>query len=200
MTLKKKRQLRVSTLKLFFSVLLAKASKALGNKNLLGNGSCSLLFMPVIFYFFLFLSWWDLEMAHGCVCLFCVQESAKAALKMKDCQMTDRTTQTEHMGPEVSCSQEKYTRSLFSCCQTYEHKKKPHAHLSRTLDLHHVCLLFCKFQSNWSNQIRCTQQRFLYWMFLSSDFSSSSILQISAMLRMSIVPLPACLPNAPQLI
>ncbi|XP_024861202.1 serine-rich coiled-coil domain-containing protein 1 isoform X2 [Kryptolebias marmoratus] len=27
-------------------------------------------------------------------------ESAKAALKMKDCQMTDRTTQTEHMGPE----------------------------------------------------------------------------------------------------
>uniref|UniRef100_A0A3B4FVB4 Coiled-coil serine rich protein 1 n=1 Tax=Pundamilia nyererei TaxID=303518 RepID=A0A3B4FVB4_9CICH len=32
-------------------------------------------------------------------------ESAKAALKMKDCQMTDRTTQTEHMGPEVSHSQ-----------------------------------------------------------------------------------------------
>ncbi|XP_024131322.1 serine-rich coiled-coil domain-containing protein 1 isoform X1 [Oryzias melastigma] len=29
-------------------------------------------------------------------------ESAKAALKMKDCQMTDRTTQTEHMGPELS--------------------------------------------------------------------------------------------------
>ncbi|XP_074526398.1 serine-rich coiled-coil domain-containing protein 1 isoform X1 [Halichoeres trimaculatus] len=29
-------------------------------------------------------------------------ESAKAALKMKDCQMTDRTTQTEHMGPETS--------------------------------------------------------------------------------------------------
>ncbi|XP_038558441.1 serine-rich coiled-coil domain-containing protein 1 [Micropterus salmoides] len=29
-------------------------------------------------------------------------ESAKAALKMKDCQMTDRTTQTEHMGPEAS--------------------------------------------------------------------------------------------------
>lgn len=27
-------------------------------------------------------------------------ESAKAALKMKDCQMTDRTTQTEHVGPE----------------------------------------------------------------------------------------------------
>ncbi|CAG5923784.1 unnamed protein product, partial [Menidia menidia] len=27
-------------------------------------------------------------------------ESAKAALKMKDCQMTDRTTQTEHMGHE----------------------------------------------------------------------------------------------------
>ncbi|XP_049906458.1 serine-rich coiled-coil domain-containing protein 1 isoform X2 [Epinephelus moara] len=27
-------------------------------------------------------------------------ESAKAALKMKDCQMTDRATQTEHMGPE----------------------------------------------------------------------------------------------------
>ncbi|XP_031164807.1 serine-rich coiled-coil domain-containing protein 1 isoform X4 [Sander lucioperca] len=27
-------------------------------------------------------------------------ESAKAALKMKDCQMTDRTTQTEHAGPE----------------------------------------------------------------------------------------------------
>lgn len=27
-------------------------------------------------------------------------ESAKAALKMKDCQMTDRTTQTEHTGPE----------------------------------------------------------------------------------------------------
>lgn len=35
------------------------------------------------------------------VCLVCMQESAKAALKMKDCQMTDRTTQTEHMGPEV---------------------------------------------------------------------------------------------------
>ena len=33
--------------------------------------------------------------------MFCIQESAKAALKMKDCQMTDRTTQTEHMGPEV---------------------------------------------------------------------------------------------------
>ncbi|KAI3372787.1 hypothetical protein L3Q82_023243 [Scortum barcoo] len=27
-------------------------------------------------------------------------ESARAALKMKDCQMTDRTTQTEHTGPE----------------------------------------------------------------------------------------------------
>ncbi|XP_040898058.1 serine-rich coiled-coil domain-containing protein 1 [Toxotes jaculatrix] len=29
-------------------------------------------------------------------------ESAKAALKMKDCQMIDRITQTEHMGPETS--------------------------------------------------------------------------------------------------
>ncbi|XP_070689882.1 serine-rich coiled-coil domain-containing protein 1 [Pempheris klunzingeri] len=29
-------------------------------------------------------------------------ESAKAALKMKDCQMTDHTTQTEHMGPETN--------------------------------------------------------------------------------------------------
>ncbi|XP_026198523.1 serine-rich coiled-coil domain-containing protein 1-like [Anabas testudineus] len=29
-------------------------------------------------------------------------ESAKAALKMKDCQMTDRTTQTEHIGPEIN--------------------------------------------------------------------------------------------------
>ncbi|XP_061585288.1 serine-rich coiled-coil domain-containing protein 1 isoform X1 [Cololabis saira] len=29
-------------------------------------------------------------------------ESAKAALDAKDCQMTDRTTQTEHMGPENS--------------------------------------------------------------------------------------------------
>ncbi|CAK6950549.1 serine-rich coiled-coil domain-containing protein 1 isoform X1 [Scomber scombrus] len=29
-------------------------------------------------------------------------ESAKAALKMKDCQMTDRTTQTENMGPETN--------------------------------------------------------------------------------------------------
>nr|XP_020458103.1 serine-rich coiled-coil domain-containing protein 1 isoform X2 [Monopterus albus] len=29
-------------------------------------------------------------------------ESAKAALRMKDCQMTDRTTQTEHMGPETN--------------------------------------------------------------------------------------------------
>ncbi|XP_026177062.1 serine-rich coiled-coil domain-containing protein 1 isoform X2 [Mastacembelus armatus] len=29
-------------------------------------------------------------------------DSAKAALKMKDCQMTDRTTQTEHMGPETN--------------------------------------------------------------------------------------------------
>ncbi|MEQ2224662.1 hypothetical protein ILYODFUR_009753, partial [Ilyodon furcidens] len=27
-------------------------------------------------------------------------ESARAALKMKDCQMTDRTTQTEHTGAE----------------------------------------------------------------------------------------------------
>lgn len=35
------------------------------------------------------------------VCVFCMQESAKATLNMKDCQMTDRTTQTEHMGPEV---------------------------------------------------------------------------------------------------
>lgn len=33
--------------------------------------------------------------------MFCMQESAKATLNMKDCQMTDRTTQTEHMGPEV---------------------------------------------------------------------------------------------------
>ncbi|XP_023131532.1 serine-rich coiled-coil domain-containing protein 1 isoform X1 [Amphiprion ocellaris] len=29
-------------------------------------------------------------------------ESAKAALKMKDCQMTDRTTQTEHVGQETN--------------------------------------------------------------------------------------------------
>ncbi|KAM4579205.1 serine-rich coiled-coil domain-containing protein 1 isoform 1-T2 [Fundulus diaphanus] len=29
-------------------------------------------------------------------------ESARAALKMKDCQMTDRTTQTEHTGAELS--------------------------------------------------------------------------------------------------
>ncbi|XP_032434351.1 LOW QUALITY PROTEIN: serine-rich coiled-coil domain-containing protein 1 [Xiphophorus hellerii] len=29
-------------------------------------------------------------------------ESARAALKMKDCQMTDRTTQTEHTGAEIS--------------------------------------------------------------------------------------------------
>ncbi|XP_068613988.1 serine-rich coiled-coil domain-containing protein 1-like [Brachionichthys hirsutus] len=29
-------------------------------------------------------------------------DSAKATLKMKDCQMTDRTTQTEHMGPETN--------------------------------------------------------------------------------------------------
>ncbi|XP_034026373.1 serine-rich coiled-coil domain-containing protein 1 [Thalassophryne amazonica] len=29
-------------------------------------------------------------------------ESAKAAVKIKDCQMTDRTTQTEHMGPEAN--------------------------------------------------------------------------------------------------
>lgn len=29
-------------------------------------------------------------------------ESARAAQKMKDCQMTDRATQTEHMGPEAS--------------------------------------------------------------------------------------------------
>lgn len=33
--------------------------------------------------------------------VFCMQESAKAALNMKDCQMTDRATQTEHTGPEV---------------------------------------------------------------------------------------------------
>ncbi|KAK5909817.1 hypothetical protein CesoFtcFv8_003712 [Champsocephalus esox] len=32
-------------------------------------------------------------------------ESAKAALKMKDCQMTDHATQTEHMGPEVRKAQ-----------------------------------------------------------------------------------------------
>ncbi|KAI4821293.1 hypothetical protein KUCAC02_029231, partial [Chaenocephalus aceratus] len=30
------------------------------------------------------------------------KESAKAALKMKDCQMTDHATQTEHMGPEFT--------------------------------------------------------------------------------------------------
>lgn len=34
-------------------------------------------------------------------CVFCMQESAKAALNMKGCQMTDRATQTEHAGPEV---------------------------------------------------------------------------------------------------
>lgn len=33
--------------------------------------------------------------------VFWMQESAKAALNMKGCQMTDRTTQTEHAGPEV---------------------------------------------------------------------------------------------------
>lgn len=33
--------------------------------------------------------------------MFCMQESAKATLNMKDCQMTDRTTQTEHLGTEV---------------------------------------------------------------------------------------------------
>lgn len=33
--------------------------------------------------------------------VFCMQESAKAALNMKGCQMTDRATQTEHAGPEV---------------------------------------------------------------------------------------------------
>lgn len=53
-----------------------------------------------------------------CVCLFWMQESAKAALKMKDCQMTDRTTQTEHMGPEVRYTQTTHTLSLsLSLCQ-----------------------------------------------------------------------------------
>lgn len=33
--------------------------------------------------------------------VICMQESAKAALNMKGCQMTDRATQTEHTGPEV---------------------------------------------------------------------------------------------------
>lgn len=33
--------------------------------------------------------------------VFCMQESAKAALNMKGCQMTDRATQTDHAGPEV---------------------------------------------------------------------------------------------------
>lgn len=46
------------------------------------------------------------------LCLFCMQESAKAALKMKDCQMTDRTTQTEHAGPEVRYTQTTNTLSL----------------------------------------------------------------------------------------
>lgn len=46
------------------------------------------------------------------LCLLCMQESAKAALKMKDCQMTDRTTQTEHTGPEVRNTHRKYTSSL----------------------------------------------------------------------------------------
>lgn len=57
-----------------------------------------LMFLSLIF----FVKFWTRLMG---VCLFSVQESAKAALKMKDCQMTDRTTQTEHMGPEVSHSQ-----------------------------------------------------------------------------------------------
>lgn len=50
---------------------------------------------------FFFLSLWDF--GHGWCdgCVFCMQECAKATLNMKDCQMTDRTTQTEHMGPEV---------------------------------------------------------------------------------------------------
>lgn len=46
------------------------------------------------------------------VCLLCMQESARAALKMKDCQMTDRTTQTEHTGAEVRCSQTSYRVAL----------------------------------------------------------------------------------------
>lgn len=43
---------------------------------------------------------------------FCLQESAKAALNMKACQMTDRTTQTEHMGPEVRHTQTAHTSCL----------------------------------------------------------------------------------------
>ncbi|KAJ4942500.1 hypothetical protein JOQ06_012366 [Pogonophryne albipinna] len=40
-------------------------------------------------------------------------ESAKAALKMKDCQMTDHATQTEHMGPEVRNAQTPHPPSFW---------------------------------------------------------------------------------------
>lgn len=56
-------------------------------------------------------------------CLLCMQESAKAALKMKDCQMTDRTTQTEHMGSEVRCSQKTQLP-----CQTEMHNHTSFLH------------------------------------------------------------------------
>lgn len=54
--------------------------------------------------------------------MFCMQESAKATLNMKDCQMTDRTTQTEHMGPEVRHKEN--TGSFFSLGR--KHKSAPH--------------------------------------------------------------------------
>lgn len=62
-----------------------------------------------LFLLFPFLRFWAQLMF---VLLFCIQESAKAALKMKDCQMTDRTTQTEHMGPEVRYTQTTHTSFL----------------------------------------------------------------------------------------
>lgn len=88
------------------------------------------------------------------VCLFCMQESAKAALKMKDCQMTDRTTQTEHTGSEVRCSQ-----TTQSPCQTEMHNHTSFLYTWLSIYATKICVKIrqfsfkkssnCFFEGNW---------------------------------------------------
>lgn len=54
------------------------------------------------FFWFLFMRCWTRLVRLAVFVCFWMQESAKAALGVKDCQvMTDRSTQTDHPGPEV---------------------------------------------------------------------------------------------------
>lgn len=98
-------------------------------------------------------------------CVFCMQECAKATLSMKDCQMTDRTTQTEQMGPEVRHKENTgtfLTRSETQKCITL------------TLTLTHTL-----WKNAWINDVTHYlmelgyNKTFLYTMFFLQQFFNS---------------------------